>query len=415
MLVRGGGRQMMDYEQVFRSAIERIRGEGRYRVFCDLARQAGAFPRARRYAKPDAESHAVTVWCSNDYLGMGQHPVVIDAAVEAMRSMGAGAGGTRNISGTTHLHVVLERELAVLHDKPAALLFTSGFVANEATLSTIGLLLPGCVIYSDAKNHASMIAGIRHSGCPKRIFRHNNVEHLEALLAADDPAAPKLIAFESLYSMDGDFGPIEEICDVAERHGALTYLDEVHAVGLYGPTGGGVAEAEGAMDRLTVINGTLAKAFGCMGGYVAGSAALIDAVRSIAPGFIFTTSLAPAVVGAALASIRYLKEHDELRTRHQERAATLKRRLAAAGLPVMPSPSHIVPVLVGDPVLCKRASDMLLEEFGVYIQPINYPTVPKGTERLRITPSPLHDDDAMDHLVDALSAIWSRLHLEKAA
>ena len=405
----------MDHERVFEGTVARIRAEGRYRVFCDLARQAGAFPYAKRYPAPDAIPDPITVWCSNDYLGMGQHPVVIDAAVEAMRSMGAGAGGTRNISGTTHLHVVLERELAELHDKPAALLFTSGFVANEATLSTIGQLLPGCVIYSDAKNHASMIAGIRHSGCPKRIFRHNDVEHLEALLAADDPAAPKLIAFESLYSMDGDFGPIEEICDVAERHGALTYVDEVHAVGLYGPAGGGVAEAEGVMDRLTVINGTLAKAFGCMGGYVAGSAALIDAVRSIAPGFIFTTSLAPAVVGAALASVRYVRAHAELRTRHQERAAALKRRLAEAGLPLMASPSHIVPVLVGDPVLCKRASDMLLDEFGVYIQPINYPTVPKGTERLRITPSPHHDDAAMDHLVDALAAIWSRLHLDQAA
>jgi 5-aminolevulinate synthase len=413
----GNGRReaMMHYEQVFRHAVEQIRGEGRYRVFCDLARQAGSFPHARRYPTPDAEPHAVTVWCSNDYLSMGQHPVVLEAAIEAVRAMGAGAGGTRNISGTTHLHVLLERELAALHGMPAALLFTSGFVANEAALSTICQLLPGCLIYSDAKNHASMIAGIRHSGCEKRIFRHNDVAHLEALLAESDPAAPKLIAFESVYSMDGDFGPIAEICDVAERHGAMTYLDEVHAVGLYGPTGGGVAEAQGVMDRLSVINGTLAKAFGCMGGYVAGSAALIDAVRSIAPGFIFTTALAPAVVGAALASVRYVRAHDELRARHQERAATLKRRLTDAGLPVMPSPSHIVPVLVGDPVLCKRASDVLLDEFGIYIQPINYPTVPRGTERLRITPSPLHDDATMDHLVDALRAIWSRLRLEKAA
>src|SRR5690606_28009571 len=322
---------------------------------------------------PDAPPQPVTVWCSNDYLGMGQHPVVLDAAIEAVRQMGAGAGGTRNISGTTRLHVLLERELARLHGKPAALLFTSGFVANEAALSTICRLLPGCVIYSDEKNHASMIAGIRHSGCAKRIFRHNDVAHLEELLAESDPATPKLIAFESVYSMDGDFGPIGEICDLAERYGAMTYLDEVHAVGLYGPNGGGVAEAQGVMDRLTVINGTLAKAFGCMGGYITGSAALIDAVRWIAPGFIFTTSLAPAVVGAALASVRHVRAHGELRERHQERAATLKRRLAAAGLPVMPSPSHIVPVLVGDPVLCKRASDLLLDEVAIYIQPHHYP------------------------------------------
>jgi 5-aminolevulinate synthase len=405
----------MDYEGQFRAAVARIRGEGRYRVFCDLEREAGAFPRARRYRSPDDAPAPVTVWCSNDYLGMGQHPLVLEAACEAVRRMGAGAGGTRNISGTTHLHVLLERELARLHGTEAALIFTSGFVANEAALSTIGRLLPGCVIFSDAQNHASMIAGIRHSGCEKRIFRHNDVAHLEQLLRATPAGVPKLIAFESVYSMDGDFGSIAAICDLAERHGALTYLDEVHAVGLYGPRGGGVAERVGVMARLDVIQGTLAKAFGCMGGYIAGSADLIDAVRSIAPGFIFTTSLAPAVTGAALASVRYVSAHDDLRARHQERAATVKRRLRQAGLPVMPSPSHIVPVLVGEPVACKRASDLLLDEFGIYLQPINYPTVARGSERLRITPSPAHDDAEIDHLVAALAEVWSRLDLQNAA
>ena len=405
----------MDYQGQFRAALARIRGEGRYRVFCDLEREAGVFPRARRYPSPDAEALPVTVWCSNDYLGMGQHPLVLEAACDAVRRMGAGAGGTRNISGTTHLHVLLERELAKLHGTEAALVFTSGFVANEAALSTIGRLLPGCVIFSDAENHASMIAGIRHSGCEKRIFQHNDAAHLEQLLRATPAEVPKLIAFESVYSMDGDFGPIEAICDLAERHGALTYLDEVHAVGLYGSRGGGVAERDGVMARLDVIQGTLAKAFGCMGGYIAGSADLVDAVRSIAPGFIFTTALAPAITGAALASIRYVSDHDELRARHQERAATVKRRLRAAGLPVMPSPSHIVPVLVGEPMACKQASDLLLDDFGIYIQPINYPTVARGSERLRITPTPAHDDAAIDHLVAALCRVWSRLNLKKAA
>jgi 5-aminolevulinate synthase len=311
--------------------------------------------------------------------------------------------------------VMLEQELAELHAKPAALLFTSGYVANDATLSTIGRLLPGCIIFSDEQNHASMIAGIRHAGCEKRIFRHNDVAHLEQLLRQAPAQAPKLIAFESVYSMDGDLGPIREICDLAERYGAMTYLDEVHAVGLYGPRGGGVAEQQGLMDRLTVIEGTLAKAYGCMGGYIAGSAALIDAVRSLAAGFIFTTSLAPAVVGGALAAVRHLKADGSLRARHQERAASLKRKLAAAGLPVMPSPSHIVPVLVGDPVRCKQASDLLLDEFQIYIQPINYPTVPRGTERLRITPSPVHGDAAMDDLVHALRSVWSVLQLQRAA
>lgn len=408
----------MDYETQFAAAVASIRDEGRYRVFCDLERRAGHYPRARHYAAVGGDAGAereVTVWCSNDYLGMGQHPVSLDAACAAVRAIGTGAGGTRNISGTTHLHVLLERELADLHGKPAALLFTSGYVANEATLSTIGQLMPGCVIYSDAHNHASMIAGIRHSRCEKRIFRHNDVAHLEALLRATPAATPKLIAFESVYSMDGDFGPIAGICDLAERYGAMTYLDEVHAVGLYGRRGGGVAEALGQMARLTVIQGTLAKAFGCMGGYIAGSATLVDAVRSIAPGFIFTTSLAPAVVGAALASVRHLKADGSLRERHQERAATLKARLAAAGLPLMPSPSHVVPVVVGDPVLCKQASDLLLDDYGIYIQPINYPTVPRGSERLRITPTPWHDDRAIDHLVQALIEVWSRLALRSAA
>jgi 5-aminolevulinate synthase len=344
---------------------------------------------------------------------MGQNPLVVQAATEALEGYGTGAGGTRNISGTTHLHVLLERELAALHQREAALVMTSGYVANEAAISTIAKLLPGCLILSDEKNHASMIHGIRDSRCEKVIFRHNDLAHLEELLQAAGPDRAKLIVFESVYSMDGDFGLIEEICDLADKYNALTYLDEVHAVGMYGPTGAGVAEQRGVMHRPTVIQGTLAKAYGCMGGYIAASSAIIDAVRSIASGFIFTTSLAPAVVGGALASVRHLKQDQDARTRHQERAATLKQRFRAAGLPVMDSPSHIVPLWVGEPVLCKQASDLLLDQHGIYIQPINYPTVPKGTERLRITPTPLHSDALMDELITALQAVWQDLGMER--
>jgi 5-aminolevulinate synthase len=402
----------MDYKHAFLTALEQVRSEGRYRVFADLKRHRGNFPNAT-WTKGDGSEQDVVVWCSNDYLGQGQNPVVIEAMHKAIDETGSGSGGTRNISGTTHYHVQLEAELADLHGKPAALLFTSGYVSNEATLSTLYKILPGLIIFSDELNHASMISGIRHGGGARKIFRHNDLAHLEELLAAAPADAPKLIAFESVYSMDGDISDIRGTVALAKHYGALTYLDEVHAVGMYGQRGGGVAERDGVMDQVDILEGTLGKAFGVMGGYIAAEPEIIDAIRSYASGFIFTTSIPPAIAAGAIASIRWLKDHNEVREAHQARAAALKARLIRAGLPVMPSVSHIVPVLVGDPVHCKMVSDVLLETYGVYVQPINYPTVPRGTERLRFTPSPAHTDEMIEHLAGALEKLWDHCNIAR--
>jgi 5-aminolevulinate synthase len=408
----------VDYDKIFSQAIDRLHAEGRYRVFIDILRNKGSFPNARCFAHHNGPQ-PVTVWCSNDYLAMGQHPDVIAAMEEALHDVGAeqqgaGSGGTRNIGGNTHYHIQLERELADWHGKSGALLFTSGYVSNEATLSTLTKILPGCIIFSDELNHASMIAGIKNSGCEKRVFRHNDLEHLEELLAAEDPEVPKLIAFESIYSMDGDIAPLHAICDLADKYNALTYCDEVHAVGMYGKRGGGISERDAAAHRLTIVEGTLAKAVGVMGGYIAADQKIIDVIRSYAPGFIFTTSLSPVLVAGALASIRHLKQSTAERDGQQAAAQTLKDLFANAGLPVMDSSTHIVPLLVGDPIKAKKVSDILLAEYGVYVQPINYPTVPRGTERLRFTPGPAHSEAMMVDLTKALVEIWSRMDMERA-
>ena len=406
--------RLKSYELHLESAISRLHDEGRYRTFIDIERERGNFPNAV-WLRSDGTQKPVTVWCGNDYLGMGQNPIVIDAMHEALDSAGAGSGGTRNISGTTRFHKNLEIELADLHAKESALLFTSAYIANDATLSTLPELFPGLIIYSDELNHASMIEGIRRNGGAKRIFRHNDIDHLRELMSLDDAKSPKLIAFESIYSMDGDFAPIHEICDLAEEFGALTYLDEVHAVGMYGARGAGCAEKEGLMHRIDIINGTLAKAYGTMGGYIAASARLCDAIRSYAPGFIFTTSLPPSIAAGAIASVSYLKTNPELRELHQTRAKILKFRLKGLGLPIIDHQSHIVPVIVGNPVHTQKLSDMLLSDFGIYVQPINYPTVPRGTERLRFTPSPVHGPKEIDHLVQAMDSLWSHCALNRAA
>lgn len=401
----------MNYDQIFDQAIDRLHAEGRYRVFIDILRNKGAFPNARCFAGHNGPK-PITVWCSNDYLAMGQHPKVIEAMEEALHDVGAGSGGTRNIGGNTHYHIELEHELADLHGKENALLFTSGYVSNDATLSTLAKLLPGCVIFSDELNHASMIAGIRNSGCDKRVFRHNDVAHLEELLRDTDPSVPKLIAFESVYSMDGDIAPIHAICDLAEKYNALTYIDEVHAVGMYGPRGGGITDRDEAAHRIDIIEGTLGKAFGVMGGYIAADQKIIDCIRSYAPGFIFTTSLSPVLVAGVLAAVKHLKASSVERDGQQAAAAFLKKSFRDAGLPVMESTTHIVPLMVGDPVRAKKISDILLAEYGVYVQPINFPTVPRGTERLRFTPGPSHTETMMRELTEALVEIWDRLDLE---